>query len=226
MILSIHTPKTAGTTFLDYLRRAFGARLLLDYGDLPELERPEDIERRRARRADLLSRATDIERNIDVIHGHYLPAKYEGLFAESRCLTFVRDPYQHAMSTYLHASRNTSNTPGLDYFRKSGTNVMDLVKSFPDHQSFYLSGQTIDEFALVGVTEQFDRSIALFRAIFGLTAPWDGIRHNVNPDRPATAVYEISGDLRRAVDTYRERDVVLYRKANERLAELARRHGI
>jgi hypothetical protein len=41
MIVSIHVPKTAGTSFRFRLEAAFGARLPCDYGDWLEIRMPE-----------------------------------------------------------------------------------------------------------------------------------------------------------------------------------------
>lgn len=225
MILSVHIPKTAGTSFLVYLQEAFGSRLRLDYGDVPELQRPEDLDRRQSRQLELVARAAEIERDADIIHGHYLPAKYQGLFAETRYITFLRDPYQHAVSTYMHAARNTDISPGMNFFRQNNMDMIDIVRMFPDHQTFYLSGKPMDEFTLIGVTEQFDLSMSLFRKIFAVPTPWNGACQNVNPNRSAVE-YEIPDDLRRAVDRYREQDIALYQKAKENLIKLAKLHNI
>lgn len=228
MILSIHIPKTAGTSFHHYLRKVFTNRLMTDYGDWVEIKTEEGIRHNERRQAEILSRTEHIRQHFDAIHGHYAISKYNDVFDGARVVAFVRDPYQHAISTYEHASRSDLKNdahPGIRLFRENRMTTVDFIKAFPNHQSLYLSDMPLNDFAVVGLTESYDRSIALFRAIFGIAAKPDADRKNVNPARRG-AVYEITDDVRRAVDKYRAEDLELYRRARERFETLVYRYDV
>ena len=74
MLISLHLPKTGGTSFRASLREMFGSRLLEDYCDLPLNTRPL----RRKSHALIQCFALRHQRfpEFDCIHGHFLPLKY------------------------------------------------------------------------------------------------------------------------------------------------------
>lgn len=125
-IVSVHTPKVAGSTFLQQLRAAFGeANLLLDYGDDP---------------ADICSRWNiDPESSrIDpiatiapyrVVHGHFHPAKYNALDEAFR-LTFLRHPIDNVMSIFRFWSVHPPgmwDSPLFRYFKENKLSVQRLA---------------------------------------------------------------------------------------------------
>lgn len=226
MILSVHIPKTAGRSFQVYLQDVFGPRLMNDYGDWVEIKTKEGVDHDERRRLDMLSRIVRIRTDFDAIHGHYLPSKYANDVADPRILAFVRDPYQHAISSYHHAVRHEAGTHAAQHlFNDKRMTLVDLIEAFPNHQASYLSGLAVEDLAMVGITEAYERSVALFQVVFGIeTRP--GVEwQNVNPMQRGKA-YKVTDDVRRAVDRYRAEDVALYNRARERFETLARRHDL
>jgi hypothetical protein len=220
MIVSIHIPKTAGKSFQYDLTQVFGDRLLPDYDDWPESTTPEATAHNERRRAAMLADAGMLTERYDVIHGHFLAGKYAGVFPVTALVTMVRDPYQHAVSTYEHAARSSDIPhPGFHDFKQQRMTLVDFIEAFPNHQSLYLGGTALEDLAMIGLTERYEQSVALFGAIFSRTMPRAIIRKNVNPAKEGI-VYEITPDVRRAVERSRAEDIALYRKAGERLAKL------
>jgi hypothetical protein len=226
MIVSVHIPKTAGSSFRADLLAAYGPRLLLDYGDWPEVSTPEADARHAASRAHVLDLIASDPEDYAAIHGHFLVSKYIGVFPVTGFVAMVRDPYQHAVSSYEHALRQgPSEHPGLQRFKRDGMTLTESIAMVPDHQSLFLRGVPIEEYALIGVTECYERSVALFGTIFGVAMPRTPTRDNVNPAK-AEGPYPISAEVRAAVDRHRAQDVALYRRARERLAALCARYGV
>jgi hypothetical protein len=226
MIISVHIPKTAGTSFGEDLNGAFGARFFADYGDWPEVATSEGAGHNAQRRAEVLARLDEITGKFDVIHGHFTAGKYLNVFPVTAFVSFVRDPHQHAISTYDHAMREAlSPHPGHRAFKEGRMTVIDLVETYPDHQSLYLFGPPIAEFAMIGLTERYEQSVALFEAIFGVSMPHVSTRRNANPNKQSTE-YEVSADLARAVRRHRAGDIELYRLARERFDAQCAAYGI
>lgn len=231
MILSVHVPKTAGSSFRLFLQEALGPRLMWDYGDWPEMRDAQAQAHNERRRVEMLAQVDDIRQKFSVIHGHYLPEKYLTVFPDAPVSAFLRDPFQHALSTYLHAQRRlleldeSKLPPGLRLFRDERMTLTDMLAASPDHQAGYLSAVPLEVMAMIGITEDFDRGVALFQKLFGLRARSSSWRDNVNPDRNGH-VYEVSADVRRAVEKYRAGDIELYRLGCERFLAQARRHGV
>jgi hypothetical protein len=225
MIVSIHIPKTAGTSFRYDLTQIFGDRLLPDYDDWPESTTPEATANNERRRAAMLADAGLITERYDAIHGHFLASKYAGVFPITALVTMVRDPYQHAVSTYEHVARSSDIVhPGFRALKHERMSLVDFIEAVPNHQSLYLGHTALEDLAMIGLTERYEQSVALFGAIFGIAMP-RAIRTNVNPAKQGL-VYEITPDVRHAVERSRAEDIALYRKAGERLAKLCSTYGV
>ena len=226
MIVSMHIPKTAGTSFNHDLARVFGPRLLADYEDWPESATPESVAHNERRRAEMLADVDAIGERYDAIVGHFVARKYAGVFPVTAIVTMVRDPYQQAVSQYEHAARVThSPHPGFRLFKEARMTLLDFIEAFPNHQALYFGGMPLEDFAMVGISERYDRSIALFEAIFGITIPRAAVRHNVNPAKHG-AEYAIAPEVRRAIERSRQEDIALYRQACERFEKVCSAYGV
>lgn len=78
---------------------------------------------------------------------------------------------------------------------------------------------------MIGLSERYEQSVALFEAIFGITMPRAKEWQNTNPVKDDLA-YEISPELRRAVEQNRAADIELYREASERFSKLCSKYGV
>jgi hypothetical protein len=226
LILSIHIPKAGGTTFGALLQAAFGSRLLRDYGDLVGFDTPEADRRRTARIAEARARRDELRRDYDVIHGHYTADKYAGLFPAARFVAFFREPHQQAMSHYAFFLRHPEiDNPAVKMFHELNITRTEFVARTGNHQAAYLGTMHLAEFAVVGLLEQYERSVALFQAALGRKLPSDTAPSNANPNRPGEH-YEVDPALSRAIVQYRAGDIDLYRRACERFDALCKRYGV
>jgi hypothetical protein len=212
MIVSIHISKTAGTSFKNLLHAQFGARMFTDYGDLIGSDAPEAIVRRRKTLERTRRRRRKIQRAYDVIHGHFIADKYADLFPDAKFVAFFRDPYQQTISTYRYIARN----PGIDHplvkaVHQNKMTLSEFISFAPNPQTAFVGRLAIEDFAVIGLTEDFYRSIKLFNATFGTTLDTE-LHDNTNPDRGGPQ-YEIGPDLRRQIAIYRAEDMELYERA-------------
>ena len=216
MILSLHVPKAAGNSFRELLQADFGQRFMKDYGDWAGFKVPEALERCRVRTQAMRLRRDELLQKYDVIHGHFATDKYLGLFPVEDFVAFFRDPYQQAVSHYWFLLRNPQREHLEEkMFHEAKMTLHDYLSwdAFYDHQSQYLGSMAIDDLAMVGLSEEFYRSVDLFNAKFGRNLR-GGSFHNVNPDTEG-GEYKIDEDIRRLVDKHRGADVELYRRAKE-----------
>jgi hypothetical protein len=226
MIVSIHVPKTAGMSFRLRLQGAFGSRMMSDYADWIGLDTEEARLQRAAQLANLHARRDEIARDYDLVHGQFIADKYAGEFPQARFAAFFRDPCQQAVSHYRFLLRHPEIPhPWVRKFHEVRPSLPELIAALPDFQSMYLGSVGLDGLAMVGLTEQYERGVELFQAVFGCRLPPETARGNVNPHRSGDA-YPIEPDVRRAIELYREGDVDLYRRARERFARLAARYGV
>ena len=97
--------------------------------------------------------------------------------------------------------------------------LLDFIEAFPNHQALYIGEMPLEDFAMIGVTERYEQSVALFEAVFGIRMPRATTRQNTNPSKRG-AEYVIAPEVRRAVEQFRAEDIQLYRRAGERFRKL------
>jgi len=216
MILSLHVPKAAGNSFRQLLQIEYGERMLTDYGDWAGFKVPEALERCRIRTLKMRSRRDELLEKYDVIHGHFATDKYLGLFPKEEFVAFFRDPYQQAISHYYFLLRNPQREHLEEkMFHEAKMTLLDYLSwdALRDQQSQYLGSLSINDLAMVGISEEFYKSVALFNAKFGCDLRGDSFL-NVNPDTEG-AEYKIEPDVRKAVEKYRAADLEVYARAKE-----------
>jgi hypothetical protein len=226
MIVSIHIPKTAGKSFRLRLEASYGARLLSDYDDWIGIDTPEVRAQRAEQAAKMRARRDEIAHNYDIIYGQFIVDKYVAQFPETEFTAFFREPCQRAVSHYEFLLRHSDlDHPLVRKFNETRPPLPELLKAVPNYQSIYVGKLAIEDFAMVGLAEQYERSVALFEAIFRRKLPPEAERANVNPNRNNDG-YAIDPAVRHAIETYSAADVALYRRAQEVFAKLTARYGV
>jgi hypothetical protein len=220
MIVSIHVTKTAGTSFGAALKREFGARFMHDDEDWAGYRSPEADARRAANAARMRARRAELLEKFDVIHGHFVPEKFAGLFPSTDFVAFFRDPFQQAVSHYEFLRR----LPDIDHpvvreFRAARMTLQDFIAwdAVSDPQTQLIGGFAPEDFAMIGLTGEFERSIALFNAIFDRDLA--NVSENANPSRGGSG-YELDPELRKLIARHRAADIDLYRRAQARFTRL------
>jgi hypothetical protein len=223
MLLSIHVPKAAGNSFREALMGAYGDRIMLDYGDWAGFNTPESNARRALRTEAMRARRDELASKYNAIHGHFVADKYVGLFDDPQFTAFFRDPYQQSIAHYYFLERNPQrNHPEEKFFHDAKMSIIEYLEwdAFHNHQSQFLGNLSVDDLAFVGLSEEYETSLAMFEAVFGFALE---VKHeNVNPHRQE-AGYHVDPEVRRAVDRYRAADVELYERAKAIFARQLRR---
>lgn len=227
MIVSIHMPKTAGMTFGELLGRAFKQRLMLDYEDHAAFRSPEALAQCAANAARMRARRDELIAAYDVIHGHFVADKYAGLFPDGRFIAFFRDPYHQAISHYRFLQRTTHLPhPVVGAFHDAKMTPAEFIcwEATKNPQAMLLGRVPLDDLAMVGLQEEFPRSLALFKATFG--HPLEGsVFNNIDPSRDE-GDGAIDAETRKLIEVHRAEDIDLYRRAKERFATQAASRGL
>lgn len=213
MILSVHIPKTAGRAFGQMLAAEWGARVLDDYGDLIGVNSPQAVNRRADRALKARENRECLLRDYDVIHGHFIADKYIGLFPRTNFVGFFRDPYQQTISHYEFMFRNPQiDHPAVRELHETRMSLSDFIVRSANMQTRFIGSVPLEDFAVIGLTEEFVRSVALFNATFGSNLKVQST--NINPNRPNRG-YEIEPGIMRLIDVHRAEDFALYQQAKE-----------
>jgi len=204
MLVSVHIPKCAGTSFRHVLHSLYGDRAWDNYGAV--FTRGE-------------ARPGIVPAGTVCVHGHFLADAFDDVCPERELITWLRHPVERVVSNYFHFLR----APDMrdDCCRALHERKLSLLE-FADlewmrnESSRYLAGKPIDDFGFVGIVEHFSESLRHFSGRFGrgrsLPEPMD----NVNPWRKAPN-YALSHGEYAHILVRNALDVRLYQQALDRL---------
>ncbi len=241
MLISVHIPKTAGTSFRRSLESVFGDRFLLVYADdpgRPSLRIPPTIlphnRTNLAHKLDELRhrfgffrKRRELVGKYDAIHGHLLSHWFKSLPCPQKYCVFLRDPVEWVISHYLHLMEAHAGThPKRPRWSQAAIiNHMSLndfaeAPAISDFFSQYVCGVGIERFDFVGLVEEYETSLRLFEKIFGCKMAEE--RLNIRPrDRFRDLLAEVDMDrLRRSQEPNRK----LYDQGRRRFEQLCSRY--
>lgn len=169
MLISIHLPKTAGSSFARSLNECFGETLLKDYADLP-LHHSTIARNKHAIVESSRNYFKDFG-NTQCIHGHFLPLKYRfNKFSSTfKYVTWMREPAERLASQYYYMKRNYTPEKALN---------QPLLKKMIDEEwtlerfclgpelnntySKFLWGFPLKQFDFIGIVEDYDSELSYF----------------------------------------------------------------
>ena len=229
MIVSVHIPKTGGTTLREGLKQKFGERLLRDYTDRPLSDSASDRVRRLRSRWAVSRNREDLRRSYDAVHGHFIASKYSSLAQDAIFCTFVRDPVTRVRAQYKYWSSKPD--PLNRMYRKFHAEGLSLARfaALPRQRqlfALFTAGWPAERFAFIGVTEEYRLSLDLFAEIFGVRVPMPGIvagrdyRNNGNTG----SAEELASRERRAVEATQRANQRIYDEYRRRFDVLCRQY--
>jgi len=218
MIVSVHLPKTAGTSFNRALIQALGSRLSEDYGDMYRVQKSPKL-------AFLWSciklplYASKDYQGIECIHGHLMPFKF--LLLEKKLdikyITWFRDPVERIASHYYYWKKGPAKTVEMPELHIRMLEEDWTLEKFVfsnelrNLYSRYLAGFPIEKFSFIGLTENYATDIKLLsESVFGIDL--ENIRSNITQKRE-TSNYINDLALRREIEKFHRKDMDLYLKA-------------
>lgn len=208
-IISIHIPKTAGRSFYQALKWA--------YGDLADIPRNRDKHVKDGRfDTSLLAPGTE------VLHGHFMYREIQHIHEEydSKVIVWLRDPVARVISNYFYNIRMNQNKPWksrsdirtrltlMDFARKPGQmNIMSRI----------LEGVEVENLFFTGLVEHYTDHLEILAQKLGWpeTAPQyhinPGTDNYANPDSP-TQFTEITNEMKEEIREINLKDCKLYEK--------------
>lgn len=168
LLVSIHIPKTAGTTFGAILKRHYKDKFLYVYNteaipnyycigrDHEELFLNQADEKKNALPKDRLFKFIEQE-GITCVHGHFSLELFEDAPIypnDKKYITWVRDPYVRTYSEYLHYLRS-------GYHIKNSQEKEMLIKDISNRMTDMI-GVDFSRFSFIGRTEHFNEDLKRF----------------------------------------------------------------
>lgn len=159
MIISVHIPKTAGTTLATYLDHSTNRSILYDYGASSNLVIDSDV----------LNKHKDFIEKFKVIHGHFAASKYKNVFPNAEYITFVRQPSKRIISNYLHLKRVPSH-PMAKKIESNKMSILEFAKQFNQSNalSIHMDGLSLNEWSFIGITEHSEIAIPMMLEHLGI----------------------------------------------------------
>jgi Sulfotransferase family len=204
-IVSVHIPKTAGSTFGHVFLYNLYTReqISYDYEWLPV----EDI-------------LPKLPAETRVIHGHFQATKYRTALPNAKIITWIRHPFSQLISWYffwLAPPKGVIYNEDHRYFLESKMSFATfLTMPYVDNSfsNFYLQGVDLDDFYFIGLQEFFAEDVQDLSRMMkrpDIVFPEYTINENTYPDYRVRK-QEILADPK-IVDLLRQRnqkDLILY----------------
>jgi len=218
MLISVHLPKTAGSSFLAAIEQHFGERLLKDYEDRPITRSTLGRNISAVRGAITTGAFTGSLPPYRCIHGHFMPLKYRWMRADSgtQFVTWMRHPVERLASHYFHWMRVAPPAHASAVRRRIFAQQWSLERfclgpEFRNIYRKYLWGFGLRRFDFIGITEHYDAEMRCFSSMFmGVNLPVK--RENINPQHESTT-YVDDLSLRGEIEMYHAADIALYEQA-------------
>lgn len=231
LLVSIHVAKTGGNTFATILERAATGM----YGQIYGPEHPQtgvrlegvaitplDGTTHDLNLFDRLLAVPSIGTRRNVLHGHLNAGKMRERFPDAEFLVWLRDPVDRVMSHYTFWKRLEVefDDPLYRRFRDEDMTVEEFAAEprIRDTQTRTTGRRPVEDFAFVGITEQYDRSLDLFGRMFAVDTS-DIVPRNFNP-KQTRSHYELPEETRTAIEAHNQQDLELYRAGVARLDAL------
>ncbi len=224
MLISLHLPKTAGSSFLKSLHEHFGQQLLRD-NDNP-MHIPVYDRNRYALQSSIISGDRTVT-GIQCIYGHFLPLKYLLLSVKQDVtfITWMRNPVERLLSHYYFWKRPFDPAKVGPLRRKMADEKWSLERFClgSELQSLYrqyLWGFPVENFDFIGITEFYEEDLRYFSNKFlGMNLPC----YQLNTGNKKSGSYDIDENFRKEIESFHRDDMILYEYALEK--RLASHHA-
>ncbi len=216
VVISIHIPKTGGTTFAEVLKKIYGNTLWLDYGhcytitDFGSPTLPMQFFRLSRRLNTWLNRPK--LRRIRCIHGHFSMSRHLSRFPNHSTITWLRHPVQRVISAYTELSsvpHKTKRNTLAQLVQTRGLTLEEFahLEGARNIMSKFLRGVDIEDLAFIGIQEYYDLCLKNFFKIIGVN-PFEVRKFNVR----SSDTRNIDKSVFNEILSLNELDATLYQK--------------
>lgn len=206
-LISLHIPKTAGTSFRQVLQTVYGDRLS-----------KLDIRNDQLLLDDKLYFGSALPERTSVIHGHFFYPnlkQYISLSPDVPIITWLRDPVERVISNYYYLSKRMAEElqeeeKGLNIRMKMQRSLLEFAQTeFARNRiSRFLDGIELEALFFVGLVEHYEEDLTLL----GRKLSWPRIKMpEVN--QTGMAKIEVDATTREQIAALNADDVALYEKA-------------
>jgi len=213
LIISVHVPKTAGSSLRRAWETVFPGRVLGDYRN-----EAGTTGFRYENAAAVAAHETTLRERFDVVHGHFRADKYE-VFAGETWIIFLREPMARVLSLHEQFRRMLERGKPLPRpeheelvraIEGDPARIVQFAEAVAGHYQRHVGRNGLSRFAVVGITEHYSKSVELLHAVTGFALP----RYEANTSGPTmlkeyvadnpTVVAELQDILRPDIEIYQQ----------------------
>jgi Sulfotransferase family len=221
--VSVHIPKTAGTTLGLVLDRVFRKRVLMDYPDNAIEDQPDP---------HIAAHADFVSTYFRGIHGHFNARRHLASFPKAKMIATLRHPVDRVISQFLHELNDDGAASSYHRAIAQGMTIVDFAEldGVGNAMTRYLAGVEVADFDLLLLSDRLNQSLHLANFVLGnLDIPQHfGVPAVLPRENKATArarVIDFDVKTRRAifarvgadVDTYLQAEALFARKVKQYL---------
>ncbi|MDJ0518101.1 MAG: methyltransferase domain-containing protein [Trichodesmium sp. MO_231.B1] len=207
-VISIHVPKTAGTTFKKVLRQIY---------------HPEEIFFDYPHRGDLRNKMlTNPKLGVKVIHGHFPCHKYNSKFPEFKKIIWLRDPIKRLISLYFFWKTwqilVESDAENLAPVKESSLTFIEFAAK-PEMQNIikskFVQEEKLIDFYFVGIQEFFSEDLHELKAMLNWPE-YELETQNTNPYPEYKLLLEevlSNQEIINKISAINQEDIELYQEA-------------
>jgi len=198
-IISLHVPKTAGTSFHLIMQKQYKSSKILDMK--PIVKRCENV---------LIEKKDFSMYGEEFLHGHFTLLNFE-YDLRWKYLIWLRNPVERVISHYFYFKVKpiAAYVHPLEYkIKYEKMSLVDFIQvpCMQNLQSFYMNGSdNIDKFDFIGITEYFDKSIDILSEKLNLDLQTSYKKERINVHKK-----DIDNNIKKLIQKINEEDCDLY----------------
>ena len=207
-LISLHIPKTAGTSFRNILKSVYGDKLVVRF----------DINNKGVKLNQKSYPSKDLP-SAKVIHGHFIFKELTEHFElpdDIKKITWLRDPVQRVISNYCYLDSRLKTIldeekRGLNILKKMQRSLTEYARDErnQNRQSKFLEGTDLEAFDFVGITENFENDLENIARVLN----WPKIPKPIHNNRTPSKKKELPEEVLKEIAALNKNDMQLYNKA-------------
>ncbi len=205
-LVSLHIPKTAGTSFRNILKAVYGEEQVVrfDINRFVAVENEEFTDKK-------------LPSHIRVIHGHFPYNKLMELVAIPQgvpVITWLRDPVERVISNYYYLSKIlreelNEEEKDLNILAKMQKTLLEYVCAAPNQNrmSSFLQGSSLEDFFFIGITDHYADDLEDLAQMLGWK-DYPVLEHNITGEKP-----DVDEETLNKIKELNSKDIEIYNSA-------------
>lgn len=214
-LISLHIPKSAGTSFRNTLKSIYGESAVIRL----DISRKKIEEERQLilRINEKAYNKSSLSRRVDVLHGHFIIDDLQQQFelpANVPYITWLRHPVERVISNYYYLVERLESIikeeqRNVDILNKMMRDLREYAKrpGNCNRMASFLGSKPLSSFEFIGIQEHYAEDLAAMSQHFGWPAP-SVLHHNKTGSKHA-----VSEKLRQKIAEWNAEDMALYEEA-------------